>query len=254
MPFANNVTIGGAGTTPTVSWTVPAGTNVDFVRVGIFDDQGPLPASGRKPFIFNGPALPPSATSFTVPAGVLEAGHRYVVRVELAETFGHVLNGNVQFLRNRSSAFFSLVPLPQGAPDVVYLPSVEAGICFESVAQPLRESNPCSSGHDRSVILIRQFDTGGFVPGHWPQCLALVYKLARGAPATASTGATVTPPPGVPHLPRRGCAWVASAATVCRVLPHQSPQVIGILEGVRLHRQCRPGPRPPPSRGNGRRS
>jgi hypothetical protein len=31
------------------------------------------------------------------------------------------------------------------------------------------------------------------------QSLALVYKLARGAPATASAGVAVTPPPGGPH-------------------------------------------------------
>jgi hypothetical protein len=126
MPFANNVSIGGVGTTPTIFWTIPAGAAADIVRIGIFDDEAPI-SGGRKPFIFNSAALPGSSNSFTVPAGVLTLGHRYVARVELVETAGHVFSGMVANYRTSSSAFFSLTPLPQGAPSVVFLPTVDEG-------------------------------------------------------------------------------------------------------------------------------
>jgi hypothetical protein len=52
-------------------------------------------------------------------------GHRYVARVELIETYGHVFNGTAPFFRSRSNAFFSLVPLKAGSPSIVYLPTVD---------------------------------------------------------------------------------------------------------------------------------
>jgi hypothetical protein len=122
MPFANNVTIGGVGTTPTFSWMLPP-SSADLVRIGIFDDE--QPAAPRKPIIFESGAIALATTSFTVPPGTLEAGHRYVARVELIETYGHVFTADAQFIRSRSNSFFSLVPLRAGAPDVVYLPTVK---------------------------------------------------------------------------------------------------------------------------------
>lgn len=125
MPFANNVTISGTGLTPTISWTNPSGATIDRIVIGIFDDE--QPASPRKPIIFQSPALSPSTNSFTIPSNVLTDGHRYVARVELHETYGHVFIGPPQALRSRSNAFFSLVPLKEGAPTVVYLPIVDGG-------------------------------------------------------------------------------------------------------------------------------
>src|SRR5712691_1827279 len=127
MPFANNVTISGTGLTPTISWTNPPAATIDRIGIAIFDDE--QPANPRKPIIFetglSSPGLSGTATSFTVPAGVLQNGHRYVARVELVETYGHALNGGGELTRSRSNGFFSLVPLKQGAPTVVYLPIVD---------------------------------------------------------------------------------------------------------------------------------
>ena len=124
MPFANNVRISGTGLTPTISWTNPSGATIDRILIGIFDDEQPV--NPRKPLIFRSPALSSSANSFTVPSDVLTEGHRYVARVELHETYGHV-NGPPESIRSRSNAFFSLVPLKEGAPTVVYLPIVDGG-------------------------------------------------------------------------------------------------------------------------------
>ena len=132
VPFANNVTIGGAGTTPTISWTIPTGVAVDRVRIGVFDDQ--QPAAPRKPIIFESAPIAPSTTSFTIPAGLLTAGHRYVARVELQETYDHTLTGGI---RSRSNAFFALMPLRVGAPSVVYLPIVDgSGFTFHLSVEP----------------------------------------------------------------------------------------------------------------------
>jgi hypothetical protein len=78
----------------------------------------------RKPLLFESGAIAPATSSFVIPPGLLEAGHRYVARVELIETYGHVFDSGGEFIRSRSSAFFSLLPLKAGAPSVVYLPTV----------------------------------------------------------------------------------------------------------------------------------
>jgi hypothetical protein len=134
MPFANNVTISGTGLSPTISWANPPSATVDRVQIGIFDDE--QPKAPRKPIIFE-TGLAGIATSFAVPAGVLIAGHRYVARVELVETYGHVVNGGGEITRSRSNAFFSFVPLREGAPSVVYLPIVDsARFAFDFAVQP----------------------------------------------------------------------------------------------------------------------
>ena len=92
LPFATDVQASDHGATPTITWSLPdlSGFDVDRIRLRAIDAM-----SGAQIFQTN---LAAEATSFTLPNGVLLAGHSYYYRVILED-----LNNGL--LENRSNAF-----------------------------------------------------------------------------------------------------------------------------------------------------
>jgi hypothetical protein len=134
-PFPTNVTISNAGTTPTLSWTVPGGFVPDAVRVNVYD-KSTVRSNGAADIIFS-TALAPNLTSFQIPANdplnpsrpLLKADGQYVLNVQLIETRGHaplVGNNNDNILR-RSSSFFDFSPRT-GPQPAAFLPTVGPGV------------------------------------------------------------------------------------------------------------------------------
>ena len=66
VPFAVNVTISGAGLTPTISWTVPNNFAADAVRINIFN-RGVTLANGQADNTHS-VQVNPNAGSYTIPA------------------------------------------------------------------------------------------------------------------------------------------------------------------------------------------
>ena len=109
LPLVQNLRVVGRSLTPTVAWNLPdlTGFDVDAIRVRVIDavthDQ-----------IFQSAILPASATSFTIPSGVLTSGSSFVFRIELTDL--ETLPGFGTFQENRSDTFtqrpFSPVPEP----------------------------------------------------------------------------------------------------------------------------------------------
>lgn len=126
VPHPTNVAISGSGTTPTISWTLPAGYTPDGLRVQIFD-RSTILFNGTADIIFT-TAVSPTATSFTLPSGVVSMGGNYAINFQVVETRGDVTftNSNAQIL-TRSSSFFNFTPLDSSAPPNVYLPQVSGG-------------------------------------------------------------------------------------------------------------------------------
>jgi PEP-CTERM motif len=92
LPFASDVQASDHGATPTITWSLPnlSGFDVDRVRLRAIDATSGLQ-------IFQA-FLAADATSFTLPEGVLLAGHSYYYRVILED-----LNNGL--IENRSNAF-----------------------------------------------------------------------------------------------------------------------------------------------------
>lgn len=98
VPLARNVRVTGKGTGPRLSWRLPnlKGFDVDRIRVSV---RGGKRVQGRFLSVLHvSPDLPPGATAFRIPSGVLAAGEQYVFQVSLDDLEGGVLE-------NRSSAF-----------------------------------------------------------------------------------------------------------------------------------------------------
>jgi PEP-CTERM motif len=135
VPFPVNVTISGAGLTPTISWIVPSSFAPNGFRVQVFD---------RNKILVNGQAdiiqsanLSPTATSFTIPAGVIEAFGNYTINLQVIETRfdtstpdpnDHIHFGGNSTILIRSNSFFDFSPLDASAPPVVALPTVVDGV------------------------------------------------------------------------------------------------------------------------------
>lgn len=96
VPLADAVRVAGKGLEPRISWKLPAGAGIDRIRVGVLGGEK---VQGRfLRLLWASGALPPAATRFAVPPGVLERGKRYVFQVMLEE----LEDGQ---LENRSLAF-----------------------------------------------------------------------------------------------------------------------------------------------------
>jgi hypothetical protein len=83
VPLVQNLSASGSGLTLTFNWTIPNTFTPDAEFVFIYDAPIGLP-------ILYVAVLPAIPTSFTVPAGVLQAGHDYALAVDIALTRGHV--------------------------------------------------------------------------------------------------------------------------------------------------------------------
>src|ERR1700730_1529675 len=131
VPFPTSVSISNTGTTPTLSWTVPAGFAPDAVRVNVFD-KSLTRANGATDIIFS-TALGATQTTFQIPANdpinptqpLLKSTGQYVLNVQLIETRAHaplVGNNNDNILR-RSNSYFDFSPRTGPQPSA-FLPSV----------------------------------------------------------------------------------------------------------------------------------
>ena len=98
MPLVSDITVTGQGAQPLLRWKLPdiAGLDVERIRIGV---RGGERLHGRfLGLLYASGALPPTATSFRIPAGVLANGERYVFQVMLEDLEGGQLE-------NRSLTF-----------------------------------------------------------------------------------------------------------------------------------------------------
>ena len=98
VPLLANLRVAAAGAEPRLSWTLPELNGRRIARIRVVVRGEPRVLGRFMSVLFTSDDLPPSATGFTVPPGVLAAGARYVFQVML----DHVEGGE---LRNRSSTF-----------------------------------------------------------------------------------------------------------------------------------------------------
>ncbi len=98
VPLARDVRATGKGTEPRVSWRLPSlkGFDIDRIRVSV---RGGKRIQGRfLSVLYVSPDLPPGATAFRIPSGLLTQGEPYVFQVTLDDLEG-------ELLENRSSAY-----------------------------------------------------------------------------------------------------------------------------------------------------
>ena len=124
LPFVRNFRIAPDGLTPTLLWDLPPGTTEPFnsIRVGYFDDRTDFRLRFPGDSLFT--TLPASATSFTFPDGLLEAGVPYVFRVFLTNSPPGI--GDV----NRATTFKNFTPILGGGVPEVFLPTVDSAGIF----------------------------------------------------------------------------------------------------------------------------
>ena len=179
VPFAVNVTISGAGLTPTISWTVPNNFAADAVRINIFN-RGVTLANGQADNTHS-VQVNPNAGSYTIPAvlssgQVLNFGGDYVFNVQLIDTRGDpavfLATGNNAHILRRSSSFFNFTPLQGSGPPNVFLPTVVNGVYNFAI----------TNVGPTSVTFIDPFVAVGYD-----------YAIGAGNPAFAS----VLPPTGI---------------------------------------------------------
>lgn len=101
LPLLLNLRAVANGTTPTILWDLPdfTGFDPDSIAVRAID-------IATRVQIYQSPALLMSATSFTMPAGVLTAGRSYEFRVDVRD----IGDGR---LENRSLTFTGAVSIPE---------------------------------------------------------------------------------------------------------------------------------------------
>jgi MYXO-CTERM domain-containing protein len=141
VPFPVNVTISNSGLTPTISWTIPNGFVPDGFRVQIFDRDRLIPNTGQADII-QSQNLAPSATSFTIPGGVLQPNGHYDINFQVIETrlnnatpdpTDHLpFTGNPSILV-RSNSFFDFSPLSGVGPADIHLPTIVNGVYHFSI-------------------------------------------------------------------------------------------------------------------------
>ena len=98
VPLARDVRVAGKGAMPRVRWALPdlGGRAIGRIRVVV---RGEPRVHGRfMSALYTSDGLPATATSFTIPQGVLKPGERYVFQVSLEDMEGSEV-------RNRSMSF-----------------------------------------------------------------------------------------------------------------------------------------------------
>lgn len=129
-PFVSDVQLTGGGLTPTISWQLPANYAPgprDGEIVLVFD-RSHLTPNGAAPVISR-TLLPASATSLSMPAGVLTAGTQYTLSVQEIRRRADD-PGLPSVVRNDpdigvSRSFVDFIPLPDGSTATVALPVVQ---------------------------------------------------------------------------------------------------------------------------------
>jgi hypothetical protein len=82
LPLVTGITVSDAGTTPTVSWTLPnlTGFSVDNIRLWVID-------ANSEGILLNNIVVPAATTSVTVPGGLLTLGGSYFYAVGLEDSY-----------------------------------------------------------------------------------------------------------------------------------------------------------------------
>jgi len=91
VPIARNVRATGPGAEPQVSWELPSLAGVDVERIRVRVRGGKRLHDRFLDMLYLSDALPPTATTFTIPAGVLTSGERYIFEVLLENLEGGAL-------------------------------------------------------------------------------------------------------------------------------------------------------------------
>jgi len=122
LPLLQNVQVAANGTTPTVNWTLPdlSGFDVDSIRV-----RAVVAATGSQ--VFQSEALPTSATSFTLPTGILSLGTGYEFRIILDDLSGGLIE-------NRSNTFSSVYVATAAIPEPETYALMLAGLGLSAAA------------------------------------------------------------------------------------------------------------------------
>ncbi len=113
VPFVRNVKLEGAGLEPKISWDISG--DVSGKRVDVFLHK----ADGTRFWRPGNHSMPASTKSVTIPAGVLEDGKKYTVRVKVFEP--HPTTG---YPLSQAETFIDFTPLRNGDPSTVYMPVV----------------------------------------------------------------------------------------------------------------------------------
>lgn len=133
MPFVQDMSVQGAGLTPTVSWTLPgslpSGLSIDQVRVRVFGITDTVTTTSRSPtfvnsfqqgdYLYDSGPLPSSTASLTLPSGILELGKQYSIAIAL----DHLRSGGT--VDSRSQSFFDFTPISLPGDPQVYLPTTQ---------------------------------------------------------------------------------------------------------------------------------
>lgn len=124
LPLITNIRIAPDNLTPTIHWDLPAGNTVpyDEIFIGLFDDVTDIRlarfgSSHNERF----DSIGINETSYKFPAGVLEEGGRYVVRVMLVDQDGD--NNQI----NRSTTFLNFTPIMESGVGEIFLPTLDEG-------------------------------------------------------------------------------------------------------------------------------
>ncbi len=145
VPFPVNVNIvtDNSGN-PTISWTIPDGANINYVRVTVFD-KSQLRVNGTAQQIEYA-NIDPSVTSYT-PTSALAVGGNYALNIQLVRTRdgGPVVDntGNSNFL-SRSSAFYSFTKPDTASAPPAQLPQVSANEVFSFNVTDVSPDEECA--------------------------------------------------------------------------------------------------------------
>jgi len=131
LDFVDNVAIGGSGSNPSFSWTLPT-TSGDGVWVNIFDKQ----ESNARGYAYaiHHEKLAAGTTNYVIPetlsaSGVsLDPNNRdgYAIEISLLDLRDPNAGSILSNIEGRSRAFFDFNLMPSDAPPVVFLPTANS--------------------------------------------------------------------------------------------------------------------------------
>jgi hypothetical protein len=98
VPLATDVGVAGTGATPRVRWALPELGGRAIARIRVVVRGEPRVHARFMSALYTSDGLPATATSFTIPQGILQPGKRYVFQVSLEDMEGSEV-------RNRSMSF-----------------------------------------------------------------------------------------------------------------------------------------------------
>jgi hypothetical protein len=109
---------------PTISWTLPTGTNANALRVNIYDKSDLLPNGNAN--IIESDIINPKAISFTPSIG-LTPGGSYAIGFQVIKTRdgGTDPNNSQADILSDSRSFFDFSPPKPGSPPVIQLPTID---------------------------------------------------------------------------------------------------------------------------------